>query len=246
MKRFLLCVTFPLVLFAQDAGMVLRTTVTYNTQKATLQLTDDQRHQADDFLREAQQANQAGKYGDALRSLYQGLAVMRNVPWTPAFEFVYVASGASSTTPWSSPGTQVTLTLTPLYATPRAAGIKLNASLVLVPVKKDGAAQKPLGAPVAIDARGRPLHYAGRSARDARGRLHHRGPPGRRRRCAGCRGARGFREEPAAARRYASPSPSSACARVSRRRRRKTASLPPNMPWRSTSAPMPATSILPA
>ena len=34
-----------LVLSAQDAGMVLRTSVTYNTEKATLPLTDDQRRQ---------------------------------------------------------------------------------------------------------------------------------------------------------------------------------------------------------
>ena len=67
--------------------------VTYNTQKATLPLTDDQRQQADELLREAQQANQAGKYGDAMRSLYQGLAVMRNVPWTPGRGVRDVAAG---------------------------------------------------------------------------------------------------------------------------------------------------------
>src|SRR5437016_1858255 len=76
-----------LVLCAQDAGMVLRTSVNYNTQRATLTLTDDQRSEAGRLARESQQANQAGKYGDALRSLYQGMAVMRSVPWTPAYEF---------------------------------------------------------------------------------------------------------------------------------------------------------------
>ena len=86
MKHRALCVALPLVLAsglilsAQDAGMVLRTSVTYNTQKATLPLTDAQRRKADELLREAQQSNGAGKYGDAMRSLYQGLAVMRNVP----------------------------------------------------------------------------------------------------------------------------------------------------------------------
>jgi hypothetical protein len=86
MKHRALCVALTLllasglILSAQDAGMVLRTSVTYNTQKATLPLTDDQRRKADELLREAQQSNGAGKYGDAMRSLYQGLAVMRNVP----------------------------------------------------------------------------------------------------------------------------------------------------------------------
>lgn len=156
MKRFLPPVSFPLalalglVLSAQDASMVLRTSVTYNTQKATLPLTDDQRRQADAFAGESQQASQAGKYGDAIRSLYHGLAVMRNVPWTPAFEFASSLQGKLDHA-MVEPGTQVNVTLAPLYATPRATGIKLSASLVLVPVKKDGLTQKPLGAPVVVD-----------------------------------------------------------------------------------------------
>src|SRR5258708_20068739 len=134
MKRFLLPVAIPvffsfgLVLSAQDAGMVLRTSVTYNTQKATLQLTDDQRHKADELSREAQQANQAGKYGDAVRSLYQGLAVMRNVPWTPAFEFASSLQGKLDHA-IVDPGAQVTLTLTPLYTTPPAPHLNLRPPL---------------------------------------------------------------------------------------------------------------------
>jgi poly(3-hydroxybutyrate) depolymerase len=177
MKRSLLPVALPLllafglVLSAQDAGMVLRTSVTYNTQKATLPLTSDQRRQADDLSRQAQQANQSGKYGDALRFLYQGLAVMRNVPWTPAFEFASSLQGKLDHA-IVEPGTPVTVTLAPLYSTPRAAKIKLSASLVLVPVRKDGTGGQtnlsqgavlapprtdlsvpalPLGAPVAVD-----------------------------------------------------------------------------------------------
>ena len=59
---------FPgLVVSAQDAGMVLRTSVTYRTQRATLQLSEEQRKQADELARQAQAANQAQKYGEALR-----------------------------------------------------------------------------------------------------------------------------------------------------------------------------------
>src|SRR5215469_5702550 len=76
-----------LVLSAQDAGLVLRTLVTYRTQRATLQLTEAQQKQADDLARQAQQATQARQYGDALRAYYHGLAVMRNQEWTPALEF---------------------------------------------------------------------------------------------------------------------------------------------------------------
>ena len=157
MKRFLLPLCFGLALYAQDAGMVLRTSVTYNTQKATLQLTDDQRHKADELSREAQQANRDGRYGEAIHCLYQGLAVMRNVPWTPAFEFASSLQGKLDHA-IVEPGTQVGVTLTPLYATPRAAEIKLNASLVLVPVKSEGAGQKTLGAPVAVNPAATPFN----------------------------------------------------------------------------------------
>lgn len=124
--------------------MVLRTSVAYNTQKATLQLTDDQRRQADDLARAAQQANSAGKYGEALRSLYQGMALMGNAAWTPSFEFAASLQGKLGHA-IVEPGSEVTVTLTALYPTPRAAGVKMSASLVLLP------AQKPLGVPVPLD-----------------------------------------------------------------------------------------------
>src|SRR6516225_1961903 len=118
-----------LSLSAQDAGMVLRTSVTYNTQKSTLQLTEEQRKQADELSREAQQANQAARYGDAMRSLYHGMAVMRKVEWTPAFEFASSLQGKLDHA-IVEPGAPVTLTLTALYSAPWN---KLNASLVLIP-----------------------------------------------------------------------------------------------------------------
>jgi predicted esterase len=77
--------------------------------------------------------------------------MMRNVPWTPALEFATSLQGKLDHA-IVEPGAQVTVTLAPLYATPRAAGLKLSAALVLVPVKKDGPAEKPLGPPAAVDA----------------------------------------------------------------------------------------------
>jgi poly(3-hydroxybutyrate) depolymerase len=141
---------FGLVLSAQDAGMVLRTSVAYGALKNTLPLTGEQRRQVDQLARDAQLANRAGQYGDALRCLYQGMAAMRNAPWTPALEF---ASSLQSKLDHAvvEPGATVAVTLSPLFAAPRAAGIKLSASLVLVPVKNDGPAPKPLGAPAAVD-----------------------------------------------------------------------------------------------
>ncbi len=161
MKRFFLplsLLVFALVLPAQDAGMVLRTSVTYNTQKATLKLTDDQRRQADELSREAQQANQAGKYGEAMRSLYHGLAVMRNIEWTPAYEFASSLQGKLDHA-IVEPGAKTGVTLTPLFATPLANGRKMSVTMVLVPLEKEGT-PKPVGGPMAIEPAAVPFHAA--------------------------------------------------------------------------------------
>ena len=104
-----------------------------------------------ELSREAQQANQAGKYGDAMRSPYQGLAIMRGVQWTPAMEFATSLQGKLDHA-MVEPGAQVRVTLTPLYSSPRAASVKMSAlTKSCRPAKKDGAAPKTLGAPIAVD-----------------------------------------------------------------------------------------------
>ncbi|HLK64583.1 MAG TPA: prolyl oligopeptidase family serine peptidase [Bryobacteraceae bacterium] len=132
--------TAGLALYAQDASMVLRTSVTYRTQRNSLQLTDEQRQQADQLARDATQAGQAGKYGDAMRAYYHGLAVMRGVSWSPAFEFASSLQGHLEHAVLD-PGKSVRVKLSPLYSSTG----KLQASLVLVPAKKDGATEKTLG-----------------------------------------------------------------------------------------------------
>ena len=117
--------------------MVLRTSVTYGTQKATVPMTDEQKKQVDDLQREAQQANQAGKYGDALRALYHGMAVMAKLSWSPAVEYTYSLQGKLDHA-IVEPGAPLGLTLTPLYVTPGAAESKLIAAVWLMPVRKDG------------------------------------------------------------------------------------------------------------
>ena len=195
MKHRALCIALPLVLAsgmvlsAQDAGMVLRTSVTYNTQKATLPLTDDQRRRADELLREAQQSNGAGKYGDAMRSLYQGLAVMRNVPWTPAFEFATSLQGKAR----------------PRHRRARSAGQRQTDAALRQharfgrqaerfarpgPCEEGRPRRAASGRTFDGDARGRALHYARCSTQNRSRRLHGRSPPGRRWRSSGAGGAR--------------------------------------------------------
>ena len=128
--------------------MVLRTSVTYRTQRNSLQLSEEQRQQADQLAREAAQAGQAGKYGDAVRAYYHGLAVMRGVAWTPAFEFASSLQGHLDHA-MVDPGKPIVVTLSPLWSTGTAA--KLTASVFLVPSKKDGSAEKSLGSAMVVD-----------------------------------------------------------------------------------------------
>ena len=127
-----------LVLYAQDASLVLRTSVGYRTQRNSMQLSDEQKKMADQLNAEANQANAAGKYGDAMRALYHGMAVMRGVPWTPAYE---CAAGLQARVDHAvpEPGTQITVTLTPLYPCQESA--KLTGTGVL----KQGTNETALG-----------------------------------------------------------------------------------------------------
>ena len=127
---------------AQDAGLVLRTSVSYNTQRASLPLSDDQRKEADRLAQEAQRAAQARKYADAMRDYNQGAAIMRGIPWTPAYELAVSLQGRLDHA-MLEPGRAVTLTLAPLYTEDREQGLKVTAAVTLVPAK-DGAAGQPI------------------------------------------------------------------------------------------------------
>jgi predicted esterase len=148
----MLILTAGLVLYAQDASLVLRTSVTYRTQRNTLALSDEQRQQADQFSREAEQANRDGKYAEAIRSYYHGMAVMRGVSWTPAFEFASSLQGRLDHA-IAAPGDTVTVKLSPLY---NGAGVvKITASAVLV--SRNGAPDKSLASNLAVDAAALPF-----------------------------------------------------------------------------------------
>ncbi len=145
-----LVLVWGLVLYGQDAGMVLRTAVTYRTQQGSLPLSDEQRKESEALGRQAQAAGAAGKFGDAIRYYYQGLAVMRNVPWTPAFEFAASLQGRLDHA-IVTPGKRLTITLSPLYAATRAVDTKVNSDVFLVPAKRDSAPEKKIGSGAAVN-----------------------------------------------------------------------------------------------
>jgi pimeloyl-ACP methyl ester carboxylesterase len=139
----------PLAVFAQDAGMVLGTSVTYNTQRLTLPLSDEQRTQAEALGAKAQQAGLTGRFGDALRYYYQGQAVMGNVPWTANLEFASSLQGHLDHA-LVEPGKQVMVSFTALYKS--QPGPKLKADVLMFPANKDGS--RRAGASESVLARG--------------------------------------------------------------------------------------------
>ena len=142
-----LILTAGLVLCAQDASLVLRTSVTYRTQRNTLTLSDEQRQQADQLSRAAEQANRDGKYAEAIRSYYHGMAVMRRVAWTPAFEFASSLQGKLDHA-IAAPGDTVTVTLSPLYIS--ASKTTMTAAMSLV--SRNGDPEKSLASDVTLDS----------------------------------------------------------------------------------------------
>lgn len=138
------------VLSAQDAGMALRTSVGYRTQRASLQLSDEQRKEADRLATEAQRAAQTGKYGEAMRDYNQGIAVMHSVPWTPVYELATSLEGHLDHGV-AEPGKTVNITLKPLYPTERANGLKIGASVVLVSAKRGASDEKTLASDLKLE-----------------------------------------------------------------------------------------------
>jgi predicted esterase len=69
---------------AQDAGQVLRLSVGFNTMKnSNSKMSDQLRTDVERLSKLAQQANAAGKYGDAMKHLHHGMALMSGQRWTP-------------------------------------------------------------------------------------------------------------------------------------------------------------------
>ena len=125
MRRLLFL--FAATLAAQDAELVLRTSVSYNTMRASLPLTEAKKEEAATLGQQAQQASREGKYGDAMRHMHRGIAVMQGFSWTPAVEFA-ASLQASVDDAIADRGQALQLTLKPLYATAEPVTAKVRLS----------------------------------------------------------------------------------------------------------------------
>ena len=75
------------VSFAQDAPQVLRMSVGFRTLKNTAQLDEVTKQQVLELEKKATEASNAQKYGDAIKFMSHGMAMMRKQPWTPLDAF---------------------------------------------------------------------------------------------------------------------------------------------------------------
>lgn len=148
--------------------MVLRTSVTYRTQRNSLALSDEQRQQADQLLREAEQANREGKFADAIGSLYHGMSVMHSVPWTPGFALASSLE-ARLDHALAPPGDTVTVTLLPLFRSAGTESVKMAAAVALVAPRGSNAPEQSLVAGAPLDASALPGHIRVKLPADAAG-----------------------------------------------------------------------------
>jgi predicted esterase len=73
--------------YAQDAPQVLRMSVGFRTLKNTAPMDEATKQQVLDLEKKATAANNAQKYGEAIKHMAQGMALMRKQPWTPLDAF---------------------------------------------------------------------------------------------------------------------------------------------------------------
>jgi poly(3-hydroxybutyrate) depolymerase len=148
--------------------MVRRTSVTYNTRKATLPLPPGILKEANRLGEEARTETREGHFGNALRLYYQGFALMSNRPWTPAAEFA-ASLEARLDHAVMDPGVRAKLTLSALYTSERTALQSLECAVFLVPAKKNGTSPHNLGGGGSVDAGNLPFWMSVTIPRDASG-----------------------------------------------------------------------------
>jgi len=132
---------------AQDAAQVLSTSVAFNTLKNSATLTVEQRAEADGLGKMARESAAAGRYGEALKNLAHGMAVVRGTEWMPM-----TALAAALTMKLDrvvlEPSSAVKITLGQLFPLDQPIEGKLSGTVALLPL----AGGVPLKVLRAVDA----------------------------------------------------------------------------------------------
>ncbi|MGH9799820.1 MAG: hypothetical protein ACRD82_05595, partial [Blastocatellia bacterium] len=122
--------------FAQDANQVLQMSVGFRTMKNRLPMSEETRKQVEDLEAKARAANNDKKYGEAVKHMSHGMALMRNQAWTPAAALT-TGTQAKLDNAIFDPGDRVKMTLTQIYTLDEAVEGKLKGALSIA-VTKDG------------------------------------------------------------------------------------------------------------
>ncbi|HJQ24479.1 MAG TPA: alpha/beta fold hydrolase [Blastocatellia bacterium] len=125
---------------AQDAAQVLRLSVGFNSLKNTLKaenkLSGDQLAEVERLGELAKQANAAGRYGEALKHMYHGIALMRGQAWTPQ-RALSAALTFKVDHAMLEPNEPFTVRIGQIYALDEPLAGKLNGTVALLPLKGD-------------------------------------------------------------------------------------------------------------
>lgn len=122
--------------FAQDASQVLQLSVGYRTMKNRLPMNDETRKQVEDLEAKARAANNDKKYGEAIKHMTHGLALMRKQPWTPVVALT-TGTEVKLESAIFDPGDTVKVTLSQVYTLDEPIDGKLKGALSIA-ITKDG------------------------------------------------------------------------------------------------------------
>lgn len=128
-------------IYAQDAGQVLRLFVGYRTMVNRIPMDEEKRALVNQLQAKANAANSDKKYGEAIKYLSHGMALMRNQPWTPASE-LGAALQMKASNVVVDPGDEIDLILSSIFSPDQKLNGKLSGSVTIGrPRNRDGASE---------------------------------------------------------------------------------------------------------
>ncbi|MEO6725636.1 MAG: prolyl oligopeptidase family serine peptidase, partial [Blastocatellia bacterium] len=125
---------FSLSTFAQDASQVLQLSVGFRTLKNRAPMSDEKRKEVEALEAKTFAANANKNYGEAVKHMQHGFAVMRNQPWTPVVA-LSTATQAKLKEAIFDPGDTLKLTLTQIFTLDEPVTGKLNGALSIASTK---------------------------------------------------------------------------------------------------------------
>lgn len=131
---FVLFALVPLPALAQDASQVLRLSVGFNTLKNSVQMNEEKKKQLAEIEAKAIKANGEKRYGDAMRYMNQGIALMRGQQWTP-MRALGTALQMKSSRVIADPGDVVKLNVTQLFTLEEPVNGKLSGTVTIAAAK---------------------------------------------------------------------------------------------------------------